>query len=201
MLTNFTLEDEKSLRQWLQDVREGAGYVGILDKEGWSQRHFNDTEEFLGLVDTNKLSCNLYVSMACFKSSDLSRSQDNATKLCSFWLDIDSHGGGKYDSPEDALLDACNFIRDSNLPTPSYIHHTGHGIHIVWATNQTMPPSEWLPIAQALRDLAEGYGLDVDGELTTDAARVLRIPYTINFRIPSSPVVTKLLEVNKLCQQ
>jgi hypothetical protein len=57
-----------------------------------------------------------------------------------------------------------------------------------------MPPSEWLPTAQALKELAEEFGLDIDGEVTTDAARVLRVPHTINFRDWAAPVTTKLLE-------
>jgi hypothetical protein len=52
-----------------------------------------------------------------------------------------------------------------------------------------------LPSAQALRKIAEEFGLDIDGEVTTDAARVLRIPNTINFRDWVSPVNAKLLEV------
>lgn len=194
MLTNFTLEEEKSLRQWLKDVRQGAGYLGIADEEGWTQRHFKNTDELLLLLDELKPDCSLYISMACYESSAIKRTQDNAISLCSFWLDLDSHGGGKYQSPEEALADLEKFINHSNLPVPSYIHHTGHGIHAVWATNQIMPPNEWLPTAQALRELAEDFGLDVDGEVTTDAARVLRIPNTINFRDRAAPVPTKLLE-------
>lgn len=194
MLTNFTLEEEKSLRQWLKDVREGAGYLGIADEEGWTQRHFKCADELLLLLDELKPDCSLYISMACYESSAIKRTQDNATNLCSFWLDLDSHGGGKYQSPEEALADLERFIDHINLPEPSYIHHTGHGIHAVWATNQIMPPNEWLPTAQALRELAEEFGLDVDGEVTTDAARVLRIPNTINFRDRAAPIPTKLLE-------
>ncbi|MCW1966413.1 hypothetical protein [Polynucleobacter sp.] len=194
MLTNFTLEEEKSLRQWLRDVREGAGYLGIADEEGWAQRHFKTADELLLLIDELKPDCSLYISMACYESPTIKRTQDNATNLCSFWLDLDSHGGGKYQSPEEALADLERFIDHSNLPVPSYIHHTGHGIHAVWATDKIMPPNEWLPTAKALRELAEDFGLDVDGEVTTDAARVLRIPNTINFRDRSAPIPTKLLE-------
>jgi len=194
MLTNFTLDEEKSLRQWLKDVREGAGYLGIADLEGWAQRHFKSADELLILLDELKPDCNLYISMACYESSAIKRTQDNATNLCSFWLDLDSHGGGKYQSPEEALADLERFIDHSNLPVPSYIHHTGHGIHAVWATDKMMPPNEWLPTAQSLRELAEDFGLDVDGEVTTDAARVLRIPNTINFRNRAAPIPTKLLE-------
>ena len=194
MLTNFTLDEEKSLRQWLKDVREGAGYLGIADAEGWSQRHFKSAEELLPLLDELKLDCSLYISMACYESSAIKRTQDNATNLCSFWLDLDSHGGGKYQSPEEALTDLEKFLDHSKLPAPTYIHHTGHGIHAVWATDKMMPPNEWLPTAQALRELAEEFGLDVDGEVTTDAARVLRIPNTINFRDRAAPIPTKLLE-------
>jgi hypothetical protein len=193
MLTNFTLEDEKSLRQWLKDVREGAGYLGIADKEGWTQRHFKSADELLLLLDELKPDCSLYISMACYKSPDLKRTKENASKLCSFWLDLDSHGGGKYENPDQALDDLEKFVAHHSLPYPSYIHYTGHGIHAIWATNQIMPPNEWLPTAQALRELAEDFGLDVDGEVTTDTARVLRIPYTINFRNRAAPIPTKLL--------
>jgi hypothetical protein len=194
MLTNFTLDEEKSLRQWLKDVREGAGYLGIADEEGWSQRHFKNIDELVSLLDPLKPNCALYVSMACYESASIKRTQDNAAQLCSFWLDLDSHGGGKYQNPEDALADLEKFIEHANLPMPSYIHHTGHGIHAVWATDKVMPPNEWLPTAQALRELAEEFGLDVDGEVTTDAARVLRIPNTFNFRNRAAPIPTKLLE-------
>jgi len=194
MLTDLTVVEEKKLAQWLKDVREGAGYLGILDKEGWLQKHFKNNTELLDLMNLYRNTANLYVSMACYETADLKRSQDNATNLCSFWLDLDSHGGGKYQSPEQALADLKRFIDQSNLPAPSYIHHTGHGIHAVWATDKMMPPNEWLPTAQALRELAEEFGLDVDGEVTTDAARVLRIPNTINFRDRAAPIPTKLLE-------
>jgi len=194
MLHNFAAEEEGSLRQWLRDVREGAGYLGIADQEGWSQRHFKSADELVLLLDGLKPDCSLYISMASYGSSSIKRNQDNATNLCSFWLDLDSHGGGKYQSPEQALADLKRFIDHSNLPGPSYIHHTGHGIHAVWATDKMMPPNEWLPTAQALRELAEEFGLDVDGEVTTDAARVLRIPNTINFRDRAAPIRTKLLE-------
>ncbi len=194
MLINFSLEEKKSLSQWLRDVREGAGYLGIADEEGWTQRHFKSADELLLLLDELKPDCSLYISMACYESSAIKRTQENATNLCSFWLDLDSHGGGKYPNPEEALADLERFIEHSNLPMPSYIHHTGHGIHAVWATDKMMPPNEWLPTAQALRELAEDFGLDVDGEVTTDAARVLRIPNTINFRDRTAPIQTKLLE-------
>ena len=194
MLTNFTLEEEKSLLQWLKEVREGAGYLGILDQEGWTQKHFISIDELLALVARQKSTANLYISMACYESPDLKRTQENASKLCSFWLDLDSHGGGKYETPEEALDDLKKFVAHHSLPYPSYVHHTGHGLHAVWATSTMMPPNEWLPTAQALREIAEEFGLDIDGEVTTDAARVLRVPNTINFRDWAEPVRTKLLE-------
>ena len=119
MLTNFTLEDEKSLRQWLKDVREGAGYLGILDQEGWFQKHFNDNEELLALLDQYKSNCNLYVSMACYESPAVKRTQENATKLCSFWLDLDSHGGGKYEVPDQAIDDLERFVSSILYPAPA----------------------------------------------------------------------------------
>ena len=45
-----------------------------------------------------------------------------------------------------------------------------------------------------LRAIAESFGLDVDGEVTTDAARVMRIPMTNNFRDPKKPVQGRFVE-------
>ena len=103
-----TLDEEKSLLQWLVDVREGPGYLGILDLRGWKQKYFGNIEELLPLIKQYRENANLYISMASFQSPNLNRSKENAMNLRSFWLDLDSHGDGKYKYPEGkAAYDRC----------------------------------------------------------------------------------------------
>jgi hypothetical protein len=71
---------------------------------------------------------------------------------------------------------------------------SGHGIQVFWCSKHRLLPDEWLEDAQMLRAIAESFGLDVDGEVTTDAARVMRIPMTNNFRDPKNPVQGRFVE-------
>lgn len=189
------MSNHQKILAWLNDIREGAGYFCLGSPGDWGQIWFNNHEKSLiTAIDTFSDNRSVYVSMATFPNTAKGRTQDGAEKICSLWLDLDSHGGGKYTTPDDALEDLKVFIRDSKIPSPTHIHHTGHGIHAHWALKEALTPKEWLIWAQKLRNAAEFYGLDIDGEVTTDAARVLRIPYTKNFRDPANPVDTYLLE-------
>lgn len=62
-------------------------------------------------------------------------------------------------------------------------------MHVYWFSERPLPPDEWLPYANGLKALVIKHGLKCDAGLTTDAARVLRIPGTQNFKtMPPRPV-------------
>ena len=115
--------------------------------------------------------------------------------LKSFWLDVDAHGKGPYDTPDEALAGIKTFVRDAGLPVPNFIHMTGHGVQAFWVLPSPISKTDWQPVADGLQELAKRTGLGAD-DITADAARILRVPGTCNFRDPDHPVETVLQEVN-----
>jgi hypothetical protein len=189
-------EDQELLIQWLKDVRQGPGYfcVGVPSK--WHQYYFKTDEELLKLIEKYRATNSIYVSMASYPEKSARRTQSEASELCSFWMDLDCHGGGKYNNADEAYEDVISFIEYAGYPYPSYVHYSGYGVHVFWATDKKFESDEWEGHAYRLRIVAELYGLDLDGEVTTDSARVLRIPFSKNFRDPENPIDTQLYELN-----
>jgi hypothetical protein len=120
----------------------------------------------------------------------------NATHAKAIWLDADV----KPDQPEKnytstaALITAFEkFLADASLPPPSALVMSGSGgVHIYWISDRPLTITEWRPYAEGLRALVVKYDFKCDVGLTTDAARVLRVPGTYNLkRDPAKPVVLK----------
>ncbi len=185
---NYNSQIPKEQDQWLDDVREGAGFFSIGKPNIWRDFYFKDKAELTNLIQRYKDECNIYVSMGTFPDKASGRKKVGVESLCSIWLDVDSHGGGKYAHPDEALKDLLAFVNHYVMPMPSYINMSGHGIQAFWCSQQRLTPEEWLMNAEMLRAIAEDFGLDIDGEVTTDAARVMRIPMSMNFRDPQNPV-------------
>jgi hypothetical protein len=120
----------------------------------------------------------------------------NSTHAKALWIDADV----KPDKPEknytstDALIAALEkFLVDTSLPPPSAIVASGSGgMHIYWISDRPLTIAEWLPYAEGLKALVMKHGFKCDAGLTTDSARVLRVPGTFNRkRDPATPVVLK----------
>jgi putative DNA primase/helicase len=180
---------------FLQLVRTGAGVLGFKPTQGsFYEEHFNDEAEALALIAANGGLADTWVSMATYSDPKASRSQENAEILCSLWLDVDAHDGSKYKSVievEDAI-DA--FITHTKLPQPTVIHYTGHGIQVLWALSQEITRNDWQPVADKLQELAERMLLDAD-PITADAARILRVAGTLNFRESNNPAIAHYKQV------
>jgi Protein of unknown function (DUF3987) len=122
------------------------------------------------------------------------RRGQNATHAKALWIDADV----KSDQPEknytstDTLLTALQkFLADADLPAPSALVASGSGgLHIYWISNRALTIKEWRPYADGLKALITKHGFKCDAGLTTDSARVLRVPGTLNRkRDPATPVV------------
>ena len=64
-----------------------------------------------------------------------------------------------------------------------------------WISDRIFTPDEWQPYADGLKAAMIAFGLKADASLTSDRARVLRLPGTINYKIPGHPRPTKLLHM------
>lgn len=117
------------------------------------------------------------------------RLAENAVALKSLFLDIDVKEGSGYASLDDAVTSLGNFLRETGLPKPSIMVGSGGGLHVHFVMSRALTPAEWYPLASALITATERHGLKCDTKVTTDAARVLRVPQTLNWKFdPPRPV-------------
>jgi putative DNA primase/helicase len=175
-------------KKFLDLVREGSGYLAYKPIDGkFKQCWFTDTEHALDIIDRQHSTCDIWVSMATFPDKRLTREADNASALFSFWIDVDAHQDSRYKSPEETELAVDNFVQSLGLPKPTLVHRTGYGVHILWALKDGLPLDEWSRIASKLQALFEPLNIEAD-TITADAARILRVPGTRNFRHKDYPV-------------
>jgi hypothetical protein len=107
-----------------------------------------------------------------------------ALALKSIWVDIDVKAGDPrhYHTEAEALKAILLFGKTVGLPDPSAIVRSGGGLHIYWIGREALTPQEWLPYAQGLKTLLFANKVFADTVVTTDAARILRIPGTLNHK-------------------
>lgn len=179
-------------KQYLDFVRAGPGFIAFQPVGGrFFERHFRTHDEALAQIAQHGGGANTWVSMATYWNPN-SRKSDNATGLRALWLDVDAHGeGNDNSSPEAARKAVEQFVQTAQLPTPSAFNMTGHGVHALWVLSDSIPRSEWQIAADKLQDLAMRLKLDID-PITGDAARILRVAGTVNFRDPKTPRACEL---------
>lgn len=108
------------------------------------------------------------------------RGTSQATLLKAIWLDVDVGKEGAYGTLAEAIDAITAFVSAANLPGPSALVLSGGGVHVYWISDVPLTKAEWAPYAAGLRAEAERLGLKCDYGVTTDCARVLRVPGTFN---------------------
>lgn len=117
------------------------------------------------------------------------RSKHTATKLKAVWFDIDVKDSPKgYPTKEEAQAALDLFVQGAKIPPPSAIVDSGGGLHVYWISKTPLSQAEWRPYAEGMAAEAVRLGLKCD-PITTDAARILRVPGTFNNKqVPPRPV-------------
>ena len=121
-----------------------------------------------------------YFALATF-ADDSSRKVENAVFLRSFFLDLDCGTGKPYADQPAAAQALSIFIKDTGLPSPTVVN-SGGGLHVYWPLTEDVAVADWLPHAKLLKRLCTQHNLHADPAVTADAARILRIPGTHNFK-------------------
>jgi hypothetical protein len=127
------------------------------------------------------------VSARGFKYYKATRSQDNAVKLKALFIDIDLVDGKAdktkgYDTPQELVTALGNFLKATGLPKPTVMVSTGGGFHLYWCLQSALTLEDWMPLAYALAEATKREGLKCDHACTIDAARILRVPGTLNYK-------------------
>lgn len=123
---------------------------------------------------------NAYFALATFGPED-SRTAANAQFLRALFLDIDCGTDKPYEDLQAGANALTEFVEATGLPEPMVVV-SGGGLHVYWPFTQDLSVSQWKPMASALKALCRAKGLHTDPTVTTDAARILRIPGTHNHK-------------------
>src|SRR5271166_2478116 len=208
-----------TLREFISRVvpwpEGGEGVVNlhwtVPDRKGVRGRPFVDIDEFVSMVGW----CNnhpKWVKDVYFCLSQQSttgkivhdkkiakRLAQNATALSCLWVDLDGNKQPPkgYSSKLLAVTALTEFCRDTGYPPPSALVDSGNGLHVYWISDRPLSPDEWLGYAKGLWDALQTWGLHAD-PVTLDAARVLRVPGTFNYKTrPANPVkILRLAETD-----
>jgi len=161
----------------------------------------NETERIIHLLETQPEGEHIYVSVA-YHDEDArtrqTRTNDTATALNFIALDVDldngKHAADNYPETEDKALE---LLRDSGVPEPSLIIHSGGGLYPVWLLDQRFeietPENRdrvsqiWVGFEARVREYFDSKGYRLDK--ISDLARILRVPGTLNIKTDPARLV------------
>ena len=146
------------------------------------QQTIDDVEAVGSGMDSQGVDA--YFALATFED-DSGRKVDNAAFLRSFFLDLDCGTGKPYADQAAAAQALSIFIADTKLPSPTLVN-SGGGLHVYWPLTEDVAAFEWVRHAKSLKRLCAQKKLFADPAVTADAARILRIPGTHNFKNETS---------------
>ena len=166
--------------------------VGLKDGKP-KQQFVASVEEINDLADalTHK-GYDAYFALASY-ADDSGRTNNNATHLNSFFLDLDCGAGKPYADQSEGVAALKEFVKKAGLPKPSVIVNSGRGVHAYWVVEQPVEKQEWRGLAEGFKELCSAHGLHADPAVTADVARILRIPDTLNFKDPANPQPVHLM--------
>jgi hypothetical protein len=133
-----------------------------------------------------------YYTPATFKDSSKGRKADNALQVKALFLDLDCGEGKPYATQADALKALREFRKGYDLPKCTAVVNSGRGLHVYWVLTRPYSREEWVPVAEQLKAACYEFGLEADPVVTADAARILRVPNTHNFK-GAPPLDVKLV--------
>jgi len=141
-----------------------------------------DAEEYL--LEKDAQGHTVYIAQATFREPTR-RNADNALALRSFFLDIDCGEDKPYPSQREGAIALKQMVEAAGLPEP-IVTSSGRGLYAHWPMNHDIPKSQWVKVAQVLKQVCPAYGLQADPARTSDAASILRPPGSTN-RKPGQP--------------
>jgi hypothetical protein len=187
----------------LDTVLPSEGRYTVLGLGPYTDQTQWDTREEVAAQAEHLVKHGFDVYFGCAKFGPLNkRTKDNVSHVRALWMDIDC--GPLKGVPDDKGIIKCyltqelglaalrNFCATVGLPRPIMVD-SGYGIHAYWLLEETITRTEWEPLADRLRELCVEQGLIVDPSVF-EAARVLRIPGTFNFKQAEPKEVTVINE-------
>lgn len=148
---------------------------------------FSETLDAL-IVDIVSLKAETQnVFVGTYSYNGHSRRKESALYGRSLFLDIDVGVNKPYPSKLAALTALDQFVGDVGMPPPIKVD-SGTGVHAYWFLDQDVPAVELVAYSNKLKDLCGINELHVDPAVMGDAARIMRAPFTYNYKVePAAP--------------
>lgn len=185
---------EEFLAQVLPPLENGETYCSWGNKGSSIKQRFAESLEGLSQLSDDLLndSYNVFFALASFGPEDNGRYAANAHSLKSFFLDIDCGEGKPYADQQAGVVALQDFCRSTKLPRPTIVR-SGRGVHVYWILNAAISRDEWKPRAEQLKQLCVDHGLEADPAVTSDPARILRVPGTKHLKDANNPLPVELV--------
>lgn len=170
-------------------VQPAGGWFAVvgITENGTQQELVETREEFDTIVARFlRQKKNVFFGVGKYKD-DSSRAKDNVQALKAFWLDIDCGETKDYPDQATGLAALRKFCKTVGLPKPIIVN-SGRGLHVYWVLEEECTRAEWEPVCNRLKEVCKAQGFNVDNNCF-EAARILRVPGTLNFKDdPAHPV-------------
>lgn len=173
-----------NLREFLHRALPDSGVYYVATTDGNNKFRQQAVDTIAELSDqigkfTNQHK-NTYFATGSFEPG--SREAEKSKQKKTLHLDLDCGHGKDFLSKSSALQEFVTFCKEIHLPAPSIIVDSGNGIHVYWVLSEPIPASQWIPLAEALQGACDEHSFPVDNKVTSDAARILRAPETVNYK-------------------
>jgi len=172
--------------------------TGIKNKTVVRQKYGETLQEAFNLVEAFKKDppTNIYFALATFDG--FSRKAEDSLYIKSFFLDLDvGKEKNSFATKEDAFVGLAKFLVDTGMPEPTIID-SGNGLHVYWILNEEIETTQWKPYAKNFKQLCVQHGLIIDPNVPADAARVLRVPQTLNYNVDEGQNPLDVVLVNDI---
>jgi hypothetical protein len=178
-------------------VVPSAGVLCLAEFSSVKKQHiFVDKVEDLApaIEKFNNAKYDTYFALASFTEPN-SRTAANARYLKSAFMDIDCGEGKEYATKQMAATALDKFLQDTpvGLLGNPWVVSSGGGLHVYWPFTDNVPVPEWKVASENLKRLCKKHNLNIDYTVTADAARVLRVPDTSNWKKKDAPRKVKIL--------
>lgn len=160
--------------------QNGHNYYGaVVANTKFNQHKLRDIDAVVQYADRCKgKRCDVYFATGSFAKQ---RTASDCEYKKALYLDIDCGPDKPYGNKKDAVTALYSFCGE-HFTRPNILVDSGGGVHAYWTFVNEISTDSWLPMAAALKELCELYGLHADPTVTADAARILRVPGTLNVK-------------------
>ena len=163
---------------------DGAYYIGTLQGGNYKQHQVPNLVALDAEVTSlAQKKVDIYFSTGTYIKGT-SREAKNVKSKKSLYLDLDCGKGKEFSDKKTAIDELRSFCIAAGLLEPNIVVDSGNGCHAYWSFDEPVNANDWLVYATALKLACEEYKFAADPKVTTDAARILRVPGTTNYKHP-----------------